>query len=363
MFQPAGKGRMVEVEGVGEAVTGGLLARAVEPEAGEAAAHGSSCLNCGTALIGRHCHECGQQAHVHRTLSAFGHDLLHGVLHFEGKIWRTLPLLAWRPGELTRRYIEGERARFVSPIALFLFSVFLMFAVISWTGGPINLVDSETGQNFGQGMAESIRETDEKIAEAEEERANAVAARADTAAVDKRLKDLREEVSMLRLMQERGVTEATISRASDDVPSGLGWFDEAYKKAKANPSLLIYKLQNNAYKFSWALIPISVPFVWLLFLWRGKYRIYDHTVFVTYSITFVTLLVITGSVAQVIGVRGRWILLALTLLPPIHMYRQLRGAYRLSWFSALWRTFFLLMFASIAVSLFFMLLLALGVLG
>ena len=54
---------------------------------------------------------------------------LHGVLHFEGKIWRTLPLLAWKPGELTRRYIDGERARFVSPIALFLFSVFLMFAV------------------------------------------------------------------------------------------------------------------------------------------------------------------------------------------------------------------------------------------
>ena len=36
---------------------------------------------------------------------------LHGVLHFEGKIWHTLPLLAWRPGELTRRYIDGQRAQ------------------------------------------------------------------------------------------------------------------------------------------------------------------------------------------------------------------------------------------------------------
>ena len=35
---------------------------------------------------------------------------------------------------LTRRYIAGERARFVSPIALFLFSVFLMFAVLNLTG-------------------------------------------------------------------------------------------------------------------------------------------------------------------------------------------------------------------------------------
>ena len=29
--------------------------------------------------------------------------------------------------------------------------------------------------------------------------------------------------------------------------------------------MLIYKLQTSAYKFSWLLIPISIPFVWLLF--------------------------------------------------------------------------------------------------
>ena len=39
-------------------------------------------------------------------------------------------MLAWRPGELTRRYIDGQRARFISPIALFLFCVFLMFAAL-----------------------------------------------------------------------------------------------------------------------------------------------------------------------------------------------------------------------------------------
>ena len=56
------------------------------------------------------------------------------MLHLDGKFWRTLPLLAWRPGELTRRYVHGERAKFVSPMAMFLFSVFLMFAVLSIYG-------------------------------------------------------------------------------------------------------------------------------------------------------------------------------------------------------------------------------------
>src|SRR5438309_6864438 len=126
---------MGEIEAIGDAITGGVLGRAAEPLAGEAGglAHETICLNCGAELAGPYCHRCGQHAHVHRTLRAFFHDFAHGVLHFEGKIWRTLPMLAWRPGELTRRYIDGQRASFVSPIALFLFCVFLMFAVVGLT--------------------------------------------------------------------------------------------------------------------------------------------------------------------------------------------------------------------------------------
>ena len=123
---------MGEFEALGEAVTGGLLGRAVEPQAGEPGAdghtHEKNCLNCRAPLTGPFCSACGQKAHVHRSMRAFFQDFVQGLFNFEGKIWRTLPMLAWRPGEMTRRYIAGERARFISPIALYLFSVFLMFA-------------------------------------------------------------------------------------------------------------------------------------------------------------------------------------------------------------------------------------------
>ncbi|HEY0596427.1 DUF3667 domain-containing protein, partial [Sphingopyxis sp.] len=107
-----------EIEAAGDAITGGLIARAVEGGVEGHGAHDGVCLNCGTKLVGAHCHACGQPGHIHRSLGAIWHDIAHGVLHFEGKIWRTLPLLAFRPGELTRRYIHGERMRFVSPLAL-----------------------------------------------------------------------------------------------------------------------------------------------------------------------------------------------------------------------------------------------------
>ena len=69
--------------------------------------HESACLNCGTALVGAHCHGCGQRSHVHRTLRGFAHDLLHGVLHFEARTEHA-PLAAWRTSKLTRELSKGS---------------------------------------------------------------------------------------------------------------------------------------------------------------------------------------------------------------------------------------------------------------
>src|SRR5690606_35941496 len=70
--------------------------------------------------------------HIHRTFQSLGHDVLHSVFHFEGKFWRTMPELVFRPERLTRRYIDGERAKFISPMALFLFTVFVMYGVFAF---------------------------------------------------------------------------------------------------------------------------------------------------------------------------------------------------------------------------------------
>ena len=76
-----------------------------------------------------------------------------------------------------------------------------------------------------------------------------------------------------------------------------------------------------------------------------------------------SLALIALSVLRPLGLPEAIIGLAIILVPPIHIYRQLRGAYRLSRWSAVWRTFALIVFANIAMSLFFLLLLPLGALG
>ena len=356
---------MPDVEAIGDAATGAIVARAVEPEAGEGDddghSHETACLNCGAELEGPYCAQCGQQAHVHRTLGAFWHDLVHSVLHFEGKIWRTLPLHAWRPGDLTRRYVEGERARFVSPVALFLFTVFLMFAVFSVAGPDLGTDEMHNARGEVTALLDEERGD---LCELRRERAEVqrTGKGEPIAKIDQEIQETEEGVRALETFLEVGNPPT-----NEAIGGRTGWdkLDERIKKFNQNPQLAFYKIQTNAYKFSWALIPISVPFVWLLFLHRRRYRqygAYDHTVFVTYSITFMSLALV--AVALLTLVPGtEWLRSAMIVIPPLHMYRQLRGAYGLGRWSAAWRTLVLLVFANVAMVLFLLLLLALGLMA
>jgi hypothetical protein len=336
------------IEGIADAVTGGVVARQFEPGAGEVHenGHGAACLNCGTALTGAYCHRCGQPAHIHRSLSAFWHDLAHGVLHLEGKISRTLPLLAWQPGALTRRYIDGERARFVSPMALFLFSIFLMYAVFNTVGGPVSYSPEASAEQSRQAAVRAQGD----IVTLERRRVVAGAQHRPTAAFDRAIADRRQKL-------------AAISGLFRDEPGG-GGLAAALRRAARNPSLMIYKTEANAYKFSWVIIPISVPFVWLLFLHRRRYRdykAYDHVVFVTYSLSFVTLLLVALAFLHSAGVASSLIKLAVVSIVPLHFYRQLRGTYGLGRISALWRSVALVVSTQIALLLFFVLVMVFGV--
>jgi Protein of unknown function (DUF3667) len=354
------------LEAAGDLLTGAVLGRVVEPDAGEGCrADQGACLNCGVELIDAHCHGCGQKAKVHRTLRSYGHDLLHGVFHFEGKVWKTLPMLAFKPGELTRRYIHGERAKFVSPLALFLFAVFLMFAVVGGLAGEMHAPDvgglktelkgkplSELEKALKEQTVkkDAIRDAIDKARDAEQP----------TAELRAQLNKINDEIGDLKSARNfvTGKSDYTVT----DVKTGWPPLDEGIAKANKNPNLYLFKIQSSAYKYSWALIPLSVPFVWLLFFWRRQFKLYDHAIFVTYSLTFMLFLTVILTVAGFAGLALPWVPIAGTFIPPLHMYRQLRGAYGISRIGGIIRTLALSTFGAIVLMVFLMLLLFVGVL-
>ncbi len=125
----------------------------------------------------------------------------------------------------------------------------------------------------------------------------------------------------------------------------------AIKHIVENPELMLYKLKNTIYKFSFMLIPISLPFLWLMFFLRRDVTMYDHAVFVLYSLSFMSLLFVVLAVLMRFDLKGPAVGLAL-LAPPIHMFVQLRSAYSLGTLSALWRTAMLLFVSMIVLILF-----------
>jgi hypothetical protein len=291
-------------------------------------------------------------------LGAFFHDLLHGVLHLEGKTWRTLPMLALRPGELTRRYVDGQRTRFVSPLALFLFTVFLIFAVFSTVGGSVPAGASAQVQT---GMSESAKALRTRIADLERRKAAAAAGQG-TDVIDRELAELGDELSLIEQFDREGLLAAIGHRVVDDLPNGF--LRKAVEKFNKEPALTLYKLQANAYKFSWLLIPISVPLVWLLFLWRKEHwQLYDHMVFVTYSLSFQFLAMVLMFLLGRAGFPAGPLMAIFGIGINVHIYRQFRGAYALRRFSAIWRTAALTGIAGIAFTLFALALIAIGAVG
>lgn len=316
----------------------------------------TACLNCQTPLLGSYCHECGQEAHLHRTVGAFLHDLLHGALHLEGKTWRTLPELVVRPGRLTRRYIDGERRRFVSPMGLFLFSIFLMFAVFQALG-----ITPPSEPTLDGGLDRARAAAQAEVAQAETALAAAppdsAAYRAARRARDEALADLAE---LDELRDNVDISVNTDNTASNGTEFSGGLSEHALEKWRNNPGLMLYKLQSNSYKFSWLLIPLSLPFMWLLFFWKRRFGTYDHAVFVTYSLAFMSLYFTALSLAIKAGMPDGILLALFLAIPPLHIYRQLREAYALSRFSALWRLAALMTFITVTLALFAYLLVLVG---
>ena len=354
-----------QIEAAGALVTAGLAANPLDRPAGDGGQSGA-CANCGTALSGPFCSKCGQRAHLHRSIGDVFHEFLHGITHFDGKTWTTLPMLLFRPGRLIRSYIDGHRARYVAPVPLFLMVIFLMFFVLSFVSinDTVGTADQGSGKaavaSDQAGIAKALADIDAGIIEAK--------ARGDTA-------KLAELEAGRRLVTAVGVPGANVSvtnKIADEIEAsarsgklkvntGIKALDAKGSEALKNPRLVLYKLQTKAYKLSFLLVPMSLPWLWLVFLWKRGVGVYDHAIFALYSISFMSLLFIAGSLALTANIVTEAFWVPLLLAPSLHMFASLRGAYGLGVFSAGWRTAYLSIAAAFTLSLYFLILIVAGV--
>src|SRR5262245_42160878 len=83
--------------------------------------HSDFCHNCGIRLTGPYCSACGQKSvPLSLTFHDFLHEFTHEMFHVDGRLFQSVRRLLLSPGFLTREYVQGRRAQWISPIRLYL---------------------------------------------------------------------------------------------------------------------------------------------------------------------------------------------------------------------------------------------------
>lgn len=105
-----------------------------------------ACANCGSLLTGKYCSRCGQR-HDDHPVHHFWHfvsEATEDLTHADSRLWRTLSALLFRPGLLTREFLEGRRARYLPPVRLYLVVSVIFFIIVGLNSRTSDLTSLST---------------------------------------------------------------------------------------------------------------------------------------------------------------------------------------------------------------------------
>jgi hypothetical protein len=104
----------------------------------------AACLNCGAELGGPFCSSCGQRdIPPYPSVRELAVDAFWELSGWDGRFASTVRALIRRPGELTREFLEGRRARYISPLRLYLMCS-LVYFLIAAAAPDVRLDDGRT---------------------------------------------------------------------------------------------------------------------------------------------------------------------------------------------------------------------------
>jgi hypothetical protein len=258
---------------------------------------GTGCYNCGTVLRGPWCYQCGQLGEdFHRSAHHLIFEALENFFHADGRLWHTLPGLLFRPGHLTRSYLDGKRAPQVPPLRVFLIVLLLLFVAGDFVMARhhFDVLHLDPG---------------EKAADA---------------------------ISKVKIE----IDPAWDAMLTDWVRTHLG-------RAVAHPDALIAAMGDWAHRFAFMTLPISALMLSVIFMFRRGVVLFDHLIFSMHSLAFLGLVVVAMMLLDTAAGWGGW----LALLPPVHLFFHMRGTYGTGTVSTLLRMAVLFIASTLVFSL------------
>jgi hypothetical protein len=279
----------IEMETATAASLGGFFRR----RAKHAMPIGAPCANCATPLAGPWCHACGQLGEdFHRSTFKLIAEAFEGVLHLDGRIWKTLPDLFLHPAKLTRAYLDGHRAPQIPPLRLFLVVLLLVFFAgsIGWRGAPEKTV---TADGHGRVLSQSAHSWDTLSAEDREKLKTAV-------------------------------SHGTTKIGGRDSPAANAWLKDRIMKVLDDPERFKLVLEKWSERFAFLTLPLAAGLLSLVFIFQRRFYVFDHTIFSLHSLSAVGLMFALGALFSPLTRGDSQLIL---FAAPVHLFLHMRGVY------------------------------------
>lgn len=293
-----------------------------------------NCLNCGTEVIGRFCHNCGQpNIEPKETVWQLINHFFADITHFDGKIFNSLRLVILKPGFLSRQYIHGKRMSYLNPIRMYLFVSAIFFLIFfsivkldneivttGFTSQEIDKMDSAQYSEFSKAM-------------------------------NKGLPISREEFKKRMPGQGFSFTPGNYKTKKEYdslLNSGVkkhNWFERqlVYKNIELNEKYhhsgkelmlaVVNKLVHTIPQILFVLLPLFALVLKLLYIRRKEFYYVDHAIFTLhfYIFIFIDMLVIFGIKKLQDGLHWQWLsyvsgLFVFTVF--YYLYKAIRNFYK-----------------------------------
>ncbi|MEJ2382912.1 MAG: DUF3667 domain-containing protein [Xanthomonadales bacterium] len=328
----------------------------------ERLAGSARCLNCGTALQGPFCHFCGQpDKNLMRFFPALLRELLEDFMDFDSRFMRTLKPLLFRPGKLTRDYLDGRRFRYVPPLRLYIFSSLAFFFLAALlTSDAIQIgpdldsdepgvrvqLDDEERQELDAAIAELDR-VDPKAAETITRRVDEAVAQPDQPApsVADEIPE-KPEFDLNGKPWDRETNPLEVPLMPDWVNRWINdEIADSPRKGRAvaeNPDLFTDKIFDVLPATMFVLLPLVALLFKFWYLFSKKYYV-EHLIFALHNHAFVftlaVLMLLTGAFATwrepsgdgVLTTATAWLRTAAWIWIPLYLLLSLKRVYRQGW--------------------------------
>lgn len=336
---------------------------------------GTPCANCETPLEGTYCHVCGQLAEdFHKSIWKLTVEAVESLLHLDGRLFKTLPALLRRPGQLTRDYLNGKRAYQVQPFRMFLVILLIAFFVghaatkaggghaaeadhaesPAAATGPETIVSGRVITPGSEALADFEREVmaDPDLTEAEK-KTQLAAARGDWIGFSRSLTaDVTEKA------RENAADAPKMADGADaeKLRSLQHWFDARMQAVRDDPARFALILEIWGHRVAILALPVSALMLTILFAFNRRYYVFDHVIFSMHSLSFQLLLLTLIMALGILTPLAWWLL----WLAPVHLFLHMRGAYQRSVIGTLARMFVLFTLTTVTFTLLALLWLYLG---